>query len=73
MFFTPRKVSPILITTYLVYLSVNYPVFIHTDLTVWVFNSIVIVILFSLPQNHYRYGISHKIICMHSICHSKIN
>ena len=33
----------------------------------------VIVIVFSLPQNHYRYGISHKIICMYSICHSKMN
>ena len=28
--------------------------------------------LFSLPQNHYRYSISHKIACMHSICYNKI-
>ena len=34
---------------------------------------ISISILFSLPQNHYRCGISHMIICMYSICHSKIN
>jgi len=43
--FSPsRKVSPILMTTDLVHLSVNLPVFIHTDLTVWVFNNIISVL-----------------------------
>ena len=31
-------------TTDLLYLSVNLPVFIHADLTVWVFNSIISVL-----------------------------